>query len=143
MQHHDPTGVSLTRSAGLALLLRDGNLRVPCSRYGFDSESCAPVAWELAGAVADATGEPIDADALDYAMGLVVNDHDDVAALIPRCDGLGTRIAGGNGGGYEPCYGCAACEDWLDSDESDDDYYPRCETCGDPIDYCQGHGEIA
>jgi hypothetical protein len=24
-----------------------------------------------------------------------------------------------------------------------DDEYPACETCGDPIDYCQGHGVIA
>ena len=20
--------------------------------------------------------------------------------------------------------------------------YPECETCGDPVDYCQGHGEL-
>src|SRR5215211_8528361 len=106
MQQNHPTGASMSRSDGIAFLLREGNLRVPCSRYGFDSESCAPVAWELAAVVADSTGEPIDADALDYAIGLVVNDHDDVAALIPRCDGLGTRIASGIGGGYEPCYGC-------------------------------------
>ena len=23
-----------------------------------------------------------------------------------------------------------------------DVYYPHCPACGDPIDYCQGHGEI-
>jgi hypothetical protein len=116
MHQDHPTRV-LTRSDGIALLVRDGNLRVPCSRYGCDSESCAPIAWELAAAVADATGEPISADALDHAMGLVVNDHDDVATLIPRCDGLGTRIASGIGAGYESCYGCAECEGWLDAED--------------------------
>lgn len=135
MQPHHPTGASMSRSDGLAFLLREGNLRVPYSRYGFDSESCAPLAWELAAVVADSTGEPIDADALDYAMCLVVNDHDDVAALIPRCDGLGTRIAARIGGGYEPCHGCAACEGWLDCCPEPAPYtsplgVTRCESCG-------------
>lgn len=28
-------------------------------------------------------------------------------------------------------------EEW----DEEDDYYPECAICGDPIDYCQGHSE--
>jgi hypothetical protein len=91
-------------------LLRDGNLGVPCSRYGFDTESCVPVALSLAALVTDANGEPDDwCELLDHMMSLVVNDHDDPATLIPHCDGLGTGIGVD---GYYQCTGCAACEDW-------------------------------
>jgi hypothetical protein len=73
----------MTREAGIAFLVSVApHLRVPCSRYGWDSESCAPVAWRVAEIIADATGEPITEDELDYAMGLVVNDHDDVESLL-------------------------------------------------------------
>ena len=30
----------------------------------------------------------------------------------------------------------------YDSDYRDEYEYPDCLTCGDPIDYCQGHGEL-
>lgn len=59
-----------------------GHLLVPCSRYGRTSAECAPVAWRLAYLVARECGEPITTDDLDYAMGLVVNDHDDVAYIV-------------------------------------------------------------
>lgn len=73
----------MTTAEALAYLIADDpGARVPCSRYGRDTESCAPVAVQLAEYVADATGEPVTADALDHAMGLVVNDHDDVAELL-------------------------------------------------------------
>jgi hypothetical protein len=63
-------------------LLKDGNLRVPASRYGWDTVSCAPVAWRLAYLVARETGAAITTDDLDHAMGLVVNDDDDVAYMV-------------------------------------------------------------
>lgn len=31
----------------------------------------------------------------------------------------------------------------LDEHEHDDDEFGRCEICGDRIDHCLGHGEIA
>ena len=34
-----------------------------------------------------------------------------------------------------------AAETYGDTDE-EADYYPSCRVCGDPIDYCTGHGEI-
>lgn len=76
------TDTEFARACGIKLLMRGGNLHVPCSRYGHDTESCAPVAWALTEIIADATGEPITPEALDYSMGLVVNDHDDVESLI-------------------------------------------------------------
>jgi len=67
----------------LAWLVKEGaSLRVPCSRYGYDSQSCAPVALAVAEIVEEATGEPMSTDDLDHAMGLVVNDHDDPEDLI-------------------------------------------------------------
>jgi len=66
----------------MKFLMQDGNLRVPCSRYGRDTVSCAPVAWRLAYIWAREMGEPITRDLLDNAMGLVVNDHEDVAYVI-------------------------------------------------------------
>lgn len=52
------------------------------SRYGVDSADCSEVAWRLAYIVARETGEPITLDALDHAMSMVVNDHDDVAYTV-------------------------------------------------------------
>lgn len=66
-------------------LLRDGDLRVPCSRYGSSTSDCAWVAYVVARILdRDAGTDPDDAgeELLDYAMGLVVNDHDDVAYTI-------------------------------------------------------------
>ena len=71
-----------------AFLLSDGNLRVPCSRYGWDTRSCAPTAIAVAEIVAGETGMAgVDEDLLDYVMGLVVNDHDDPATIL-TCHGL-------------------------------------------------------
>jgi hypothetical protein len=64
------------------LLADGGNLKVPCSRYGHDTESCAPVAVAVAVIVAGETGEGSWRDGLEYSMGLVVNDHDDPEYLI-------------------------------------------------------------
>jgi hypothetical protein len=72
----------MNKSDGIAFLTQDGNLAVPCSRYGRDSEDCAPVAWRVAYLVARETGEAITEESLDYAMSLVVNDHDDVAYMV-------------------------------------------------------------
>lgn len=73
---------NLTLADAVAFLTQEGNFRVPCSRFGHDSASCAPVAYALAEIIADANGDPIDTEQLDYCMGLVVNDHDDVRSLI-------------------------------------------------------------
>ena len=56
--------------------------RVPCSRYGWDSASCAPVAYATAVIVAGETASDIDEDLLDHMMSLVVNDHEDPEDLI-------------------------------------------------------------
>ena len=62
-------------------LSADGG-KVPCSRYGHDSESCAYVAGVLCLIMEDATGEQTTDESADYIMGLVVNDHDDVEIMI-------------------------------------------------------------
>lgn len=51
-----------------------GWLRTPCSRYGWTSAHCAPVAYEHARIVAGSFD--VDASALDESMSLVVNDSD-------------------------------------------------------------------
>lgn len=79
--HHD-NPLPITRRVGLAYLNRDGDLRVPCSRYGSRTADCAPIAWRVAYLVARETGSPITYAALEHAMGLVVNDHDDVAYMV-------------------------------------------------------------
>lgn len=71
------------KEKALAFLERDGKyLKVPCSRYGRDTEDCAPVAYAAAVILAGETGEEVTEDSLDYVMGLVVNDHDDIEYLI-------------------------------------------------------------
>lgn len=72
----------MTREEGIAHLNKDGDLRVPCSRYGSSTYECSPVAWTVARILERETGEPMTLDALDHQMGLVVNDHDDVAYLL-------------------------------------------------------------
>ncbi len=73
--------MTITKDEAERLLTADGG-RVPCSRYGRNSEDCWPYAWALAEIAADANGDEITEEALDYYMGLVVNDHDDVESLI-------------------------------------------------------------
>jgi hypothetical protein len=79
---HVPPDVFTRRRDAIAYLTADGNLRVPCSRYGRDSEECAQVAWRVAFLVAKESGEPVTRDGLDHAMSLVVNDHEDVAYVV-------------------------------------------------------------
>jgi hypothetical protein len=136
----------MTREAGIAFLVKDGpHLGTPGSRYGRDAEDCAPVAWRVAEIVADASGEPITEDDLDYAMGLVVNDSVDVESLLrehgtpedlellPDVEGDDTSEEPctehgfdvcpdcGNGGtkigstGYVPCARFLTC--WADLDD--------------------------
>lgn len=59
-----------------------GHLYVPCSRYGRNGADCAPVAYQVATILARETGEELTTETLDYVMGLVVNDHDDVAYML-------------------------------------------------------------
>lgn len=79
---HNPDEPVERRRDGIAYLMSDGDLRVPCSRYGRWTSDCAPVAWRVAYLVARETGEPITRAHLDHAMGMVVNDHDDVAYMV-------------------------------------------------------------
>lgn len=72
----------MKRSEGLAYLNKDGDFGVPCSRYGRSTSECAPVAWRLAYIITRETGETLDEGHLFYAMGLVVNNHDDVAYMV-------------------------------------------------------------
>lgn len=74
-----------SRRDGIAYLTNNGNddgLYVPCSRYGRNTADCAPVAWRLAYITSRETGDGITTDDLEHAMGLVVNDHDDVAYMV-------------------------------------------------------------
>jgi hypothetical protein len=72
----------MTDSQALDLLTAGGNLRVPCSRYGSDTFECAPVAVRVARILAVETGEPMTPESVEYVMGLVVNDHDDVQHFL-------------------------------------------------------------
>lgn len=76
-----PKGYVMNYEQAIAYLTRDRGA-VPCSRYGCGSDDCAPVAYEVARIWADSSGDPIDVDSLDGAMGLVVNDSDSVLELI-------------------------------------------------------------
>ena len=77
------TGQPIARKRdGIAYLMADGDLRVPCSRYGRWTSDCAPVAWRVAYLVARESGEAITREGLDHAMGMVVNDHDDVSYIV-------------------------------------------------------------
>lgn len=78
------TETNMTSTEALAYLTRDeARGWVPCSRYGVDSEDCAPWAIALAEIIEEATGEDaMTPDSLDHLMGLVVNDHDDPESMI-------------------------------------------------------------
>jgi len=77
------TGEFRRKSEAIDYLTADGNLAVPCSRYGKDSAECAQVAWRLAYLLCREIGEfPVKRDLLDDVMSLVVNDRDDVAYVI-------------------------------------------------------------
>jgi hypothetical protein len=70
------------RRDAIAYLMTDGNLAVPCSRYGRDTAECAPIAWQAARLTARESGDPVYRELLDFTMGLVVNDHDDIAYMV-------------------------------------------------------------
>jgi hypothetical protein len=80
-------GMIITETEAIEYLTNDGDLAVPCSRYGWSSSSCAPVAWEAASIIARELGEPLTFESLDYVMGLVVNDHDDIEYLLTNYGG--------------------------------------------------------
>ena len=70
------------RRDGIRYLMSNGDLRVPCSRYGSWTSDCAPVAWRVAYLVARESGEAVTHERLDHAMGMVVNEHEDVSYLV-------------------------------------------------------------
>lgn len=74
----------MTRAQAIAYLTREGNLRVPFSRYGSDSLECAAVAWRVHKNLLWHTGElnAPEEVALDHLMRMVVNDHDDIAYTL-------------------------------------------------------------
>ena len=69
-------------------LCRDGDLNVPCSRYGRTTRECAPVAVAMLRIFEEANGEQDEpSDALNEFMGYVVNDSPDPETLIlGHCD---------------------------------------------------------
>lgn len=73
-------------------LMRDGDLAVPGGRYGATTSECIEPAYLVAVICAREDGRAtISTGELDYAMGLVVNSHDDVASLLrEHADGLDT-----------------------------------------------------
>lgn len=79
----DNGAVVETEAEAVAYLTKDGpHLLTPCSRYGRNSAQCAPIAWQVAEIVARECGEVVTTADLDYAMGLVVNDADDIQYLL-------------------------------------------------------------
>jgi hypothetical protein len=81
-RQNNPDEIITRRRDGIAYLVAGGDLRVPCSRYGSWTSDVAPVAWRVAFLVARECGEAITHERLDHAMGLVVNDSDDVAYMV-------------------------------------------------------------
>jgi hypothetical protein len=79
---HVPPDIFTRRRDAIAYLMADGNLRVPCSRYGRDTAECAPIAWQVARITARESGNPVYRELLDFTMGLVVNDHPDIAYMV-------------------------------------------------------------
>lgn len=79
----------LTKEQAIEFLTHDqdgtytGNLRCPGSRYGYNGAECADVAYRAYVALENEAG-PADDDqeTLYWLMGLTVNNHDDIAALI-------------------------------------------------------------
>lgn len=89
----DLTGPVPDKATALEFLLRDGDLHVPCSRYGGSTSECAEVAWELFQVMRE-HGCDDTFDALESDMSLVVNDHDDVALTLELevCDECGRCV---------------------------------------------------
>ncbi|MBT8161445.1 MULTISPECIES: hypothetical protein [Arthrobacter] len=65
--------------------LAGADLAVPCSRYGRTASEVARYAVALLAIYQASGAEPAEAESIiDFAMGLAVNDHQDIAAMI--CD---------------------------------------------------------
>lgn len=62
--------------------LRTGSLLVPCSRYGRNGRECAWFALAAQAVVVDDLADDDPEASLEHLMGLVVNDHDDIAGLL-------------------------------------------------------------
>lgn len=102
------------REAAIAYLTQDGgHLKVPCSRYGDTSSECAPVAYAAAKHLAQESEDPLTLASLDYMMGLVVNDHDDIERFLgeecPYCGDRDTRYTGATPNGEWQEWRCHAC----------------------------------
>ena len=117
-----------TEGEAIRYLSRDGG-RAPCSRYGTDSASCAPVAWAAALILVRETegGDPTTED-LEYMMGLVVNDHDDPETLIREH---------GAEHGIDPADYLEDEDDGIDDDERDA-YRAYVETVGEEYATAEG-----
>lgn len=74
--------MELTKDQVIHRLMLDGNLQVPCSRYGRNTAECAEVAYTVANYIAEQNGYPTDMDDVDYIMALVVNDSDSIAEML-------------------------------------------------------------
>jgi hypothetical protein len=72
----------MNHNEAIALLTADGDLGVPCSRYGTRSSDCAEIAWRVAEIIQDATGTETTPESLASDMEMVVNDSDEVAYLL-------------------------------------------------------------
>lgn len=77
----------MRRKDGIAYLNQEGNLAVPCSRYGRNTLECSPVAWRLAYLIARESNGVLHREDLDHAMSLVVNDSDEVAYIVRNYGG--------------------------------------------------------
>jgi len=60
----------------------DGNLHVPCSRYGTETFECTEVAIIAEKVYAREAGTSTTVADIDRTMGLVVNDSDEIRQLI-------------------------------------------------------------
>jgi hypothetical protein len=131
----DSNTTEMTRERAIYLLTHDehgeytGGLSVPCSRWGTNGAQCAEVAWELDLIVSGETGRGPDADTLTYAMGMVVNDSDDVAYTLREhgSDEVRSRWADELGitdgylaqARYLGADAAMAAASWITMDESD------------------------
>jgi hypothetical protein len=87
-----PDYCRMSKKEAIERLTWEGNLKVPASRYGRDSETCAEVTWRMFCLIEDESPSDDPYAALHYMMSLVVNDHDDVEALVLRHYGLDEEV---------------------------------------------------
>lgn len=71
----------MNEAEALAYLTSDSGA-VPCSRWGRNSDDCAPVAYEVARIHVTEGESEMTTETLDLAMGLVVNDDDSVGSFL-------------------------------------------------------------